>query len=154
MATVQTTEEQLAAKAKEDALAKAKADAKATNDSRTGKGTRVQIGSTRGRNTQVISYEAFDQSLTGTLPTTLSEFMDLVTKDESAIVKYLVEGFNAVSYETASDPIAEFVEQSWPDDVQKQFRFAIRNYSQGVGVSIEDAVNLIKPGFVAAQAKK
>lgn len=138
----------------EIALENAENSAKGENDKRTGKGTRVRVGQTRGRNPQVISYEAFDESKPDTLPGSLSEFMDLTkTQDEKIIVSYLIDGFNASSYTTASDPVAEFVEPTWPEDVQKQFRIVVRNYANATGVSIDDAVALIKPGIVKSQAK-
>jgi hypothetical protein len=135
-------------------LKNAETKATETNAARTGKGTRVRVGQTRGRNPQVISYEAFDESKPDTLPTSLSEFMDVAKiQDEKVIVSLLIDGFNSDAYTTASDPIAEFVEAVWPEDVQKGFRAAVRNYSNMTGVSIEDAVSLIKPGVVKAQAK-
>jgi|SRR5712664_3124014 len=141
------TEQELAVEAK-------KAEADVTNASRTGKGTRVHVGQTRGRNPQVISWEAFDESLPETCPKTLSEFMEIAkVSDETTIVSYLLDGFNSAAYTAASDPVAEFVEASWPEDVQKQFRLVVRNYSNATGVSIEDAVALIKPGIVKSQAK-
>jgi hypothetical protein len=128
--------------------------AKEINSTRTGKGTRVKVGSTRGRNPQVISFEAFDEAQKETLPTTLSEFMEITkVQDEPTIMEYLIDGFNSSNYTLASDPVAEFVEASWEDDVKKQFRLVVRNYSNATGVSIEDAVALIKPGIVAAQKK-
>lgn len=136
-------------------LEAAETKATETNASRTGKGTRVRVGQTRGRNPQVISYEAFDESKPDTLPTSLAEFMDLSkTQDEKVIVSLLIDGFNSLSYTTASDPVAEFVEASWPEDVQKQFRLVVRNYANATQVSIEDAVALIKPGIVASQSAK
>ena len=129
--------------------------AKTANATRTGKGTRVRVGQTRGRNPQVISWEAFDESQPDTLPKTLSEFMEITkVSDETAIVQYLIDGYNDAAYTAASDPVAEFVDASWSDDVQKQFRLVVRNYANATGVSIEDAVALIKPGIVKSQAKK
>lgn len=125
---------------------------KALNEGRTGKGTRAFLGMTRGRNPQEIQYEAFDESLPDSLPKTLSEFMEVSkVNDEPTIVSYLIDGFNSAAYTAASDPVAEFVEASWDSDVQKQFRVVVRNYANATGVSIEDAVALIKPGIVAAQ---
>ena len=124
------------------------------NKGRTGKGTRVRVGQTRGKNPQVINWEAFDDSLPDTLPATLSEFMEITkTQDEKLIVQYLVDGYNDAQYTAASDPIAEFVNPVWPDDVQKQFRLVVRNYSNATGVSLEDAVALIKPGIEKSQTK-
>jgi hypothetical protein len=138
----------------EKAIEAAELKAKETNDSRTGKGTRIAVGQTRGRNPQVISWERFDESKPDTLPKTLSEFMEISkTNDENVIVSYLLDGFNSAQYTLASDPVAEFVDASWPEDVQKQFRLVVRNYSNATGVSIEDAVALIKPGIVASQKK-
>lgn len=140
--------------AQEIALETAEANAKSTNEARTGKGTRVRVGQTRGRNPQVISYEAFDESKPDTLPSSLSEFMDLTkTQDEKVIVSLLIDGFNSAQYTQASDPVAEFVEATWPEDVQKQFRIVVRNYANATNVSIEDAVALIKPGIVKSQQK-
>ena len=131
------------------------------NAGKTGKGTRTALGMTRGRNPQEIQYENWDESLPDSLPVSLDEFMKLSGIDnmkgegeaERAIVRRLILGDNEVFYTEASDPVAEFVELSWPDDVQKQFRIVVRNYSNATGVSIEDAVALIKPGIVASQAK-
>lgn len=148
MSEDQKTAQELALEAKEK-------EVKEINDKRSGKGTRVRVGQTRGRNPQIITFEAFDESKPDTLPTSLSEFMELAkTDDEKLIVGYLVDGYNSASYTTASDPIAEFVEASWPEEMQKGFRLAIRSYSVNAGVSVEDAVALLKPGFSAAVAKK
>ena len=136
------------------AIEKAQASADETNKTRTGKGTRVRVGQTRGRNPQVISYENYDESKPETLPTSLSEFMeDSKTNDEKVIVAYLIDGFNSAMYTMASDPVAEFVDPTWSDEVQKQFRLVIRNYASASNVSIEDAVALIKPGIVKSWVK-
>jgi hypothetical protein len=127
----------------------AEAKAKETNASRTGVGTRVQVGKTRGKNPVVISYEQFDDSITGSLPTSIENFMEVTSdKDEPTLVNFLIRGKNAALYEAASDPLAEFVEASWPVDAKLQFRLVTRNYSRGANVSLEDAVALVKPGFV------
>lgn len=126
--------------------AQAKADE--VNKTRTGIGTRVHVGRTRGKASMVVSYEAFDDSKAETLPTSIQEFMDATgVKDQPALVSYLIEGYNVSSYTAASDPLAEYVNPAWPADAQTQFRLVVRNYSRGTGTSIEDAVNLIKPGF-------
>ena len=128
---------------------------KTLNEGKTGKGLRVFLGMTRGRNPQEIQYENWDEALPDTLPLTLSEFMDLrKVTDEKDIVRRLILGDNEILYSEASDPVAEFVEPTWSEDVQKQFRLVVRNYSNATGVSIEDAVALIKPGIVASQTKK
>jgi hypothetical protein len=138
----------------EKALEAKNEEVKAENAKRTGKGTRLRVGQTRGRNPQVITFEAFDESLPDTLPATLSEFMTLAkTDDEKLITSYLIDGYNAASYTLASDPIAEFVDAAWSEDLQKGFRTSVRAYSVNAGVSIEDAVALIKPGIAAAHAK-
>jgi len=125
------------------------------NKDRTGKGTRAMISMSRGRNPVKVTYEAFDESKPETLPVDLAEFMDLSKiNEEKEIIALLIDGFNSASYTTASDPVAEFVEPTWPDDVQKAFRLVVRNYATNAQVSIEDAVALIKPGIVASQAKK
>lgn len=150
MTDVQKSEQEIARE-------KLEATAEETNKSRTGKGTRVKVGSTRGKNPQPISFEQFDVSQPDTLPKTLSEFMDLVSeenKTESAIVNFIIDGYNDAQYSAASDPIAEYIDPSWDEEVQRNFRLVVRNYSQGAKVSIEDAVALIKPGIVASQAAK
>ena len=126
---------------------------KELNSSRTGKGKRIFLAMTRGKNPQEIQFEAFDESQPGTLPVDLSEFMKLGTADEKEIVKRLIVGDYEIAYTEASDPIAEYVNPAWDSDVQKQFRLVVRNYSNATGVSIEDAVALIKPGIEASQKK-
>ena len=147
-----SNEEKTALETAQDA---AQAKATAENATRSGKGTRVKVSLTRGRNPQPISYENFDESLPDTLPKTLSEFMEVSkVSDEPTIVSYLLDGFNSAAYANASDATAEYVDASWPADVQRQFKLVVKNYSNATGVSIEDAVALIKPGVVASQSKK
>lgn len=144
---VETAEEKTARE-----IAQAKADE--VNKTRAGKGTRIRVGQTRGQNSQVISWEAFDDSLPDTLPATLSEFMDITkTQDEKILVGYLLEGFNAKAYEKASDPIAAFVNAAWPEDVQKSFRLAVRNVVASTDLTLEDAVGMIKPQVEKKLAK-
>lgn len=124
------------------------------NKSRTGKGTRLRVGQTRGRNPQVITWEAFDDSQPETLPTSLSEFMEVAkVSDEKAIVGMLIDGFNAQAYGNASDPIAEYVNPVWPEEIQRNFRLAVRNYSNATQVSLEEAAALIKPGIDKVHGK-
>lgn len=150
MATEQTTQEQL----KEKELDAAKQLADEANKSRLGVGTRVRVGQTRGKASQVISWEAFDESQPATLPTSIQNFMEVTgQKDQNTLLGYLIAGYNDAMYTAASDPIAEFVDASWPEDAQAQFRLVVRNYSRGANVSIEDAVKLIKPGFVQTYSK-
>lgn len=143
-----------AAKAKEAADA---ADEKKLNEGRTGKGTRLTIGYTRGRSTQRIQYEAFDETQPATLPETLQEFLELSktsANDEKTLLSFLIDGFNSNAYTQASDPIAEFVNPAWDTEVQKQFRLVVRNYAASTETSIEDAVALIKPGVEKAYLAK
>ncbi len=154
-----TTAAETSAEAKEAAIKERNAameiEEKKLNEGKTGKGLRTFLGMTRGRNPQKIQYENWDETQKETLPSTLSEFMELTKiQDEAKIVSFLVKGHNETLYTEASDPVAEFVDASWDEDVKKQFRLVVRNYSNATGVSIEDAVNLIKPGIVASQSKK
>lgn len=136
-------------------LAEATSKADEQNKTRTGKGTRVRVGQTRGKNPQVVSWEAFDLTLVDTLPTKIDEFHKLVGEpSESVMVSYLLDGYNDSMYSAASDPIAEFVEPSWPEDIQKNFRLVVRNQSAMLGISIEDVVNMIKPQVEKAVAAK
>jgi len=129
-------------------LARKQLEADQTNKARTGLGKRVRVGQTRGKNPQIISWEAYDDSIPESLPTTIQSFMDVDgTKDEPTLVSFLIAGSNEAAYTAASDPLAEFVDPSWPADAQTQFRLVVRNYSRGANVSLEDAVGLIKPGF-------
>lgn len=139
----------------EIAREKAEAEAKLDNDTRTGVGTRLMVGQTRGKGTMVIKYEHFDETKPDTLPTTMQMFMDVTKiKDESSLVERLILGHNELLYTAASDPLAEFVEDSWPDEAKTQFRLVVRNYSRGAMVSLDDAVALIKPGFAKQFEKK
>lgn len=131
---------------------------KELNANKSGVGTRTFLAMTRGKGPIEIKYDAFDKSQPDTLPKTIKEFLGVAeldpTKDEPAIVNYLIEGYNEVAYTEASDPLAEFVDKTWPIESQAQFRLVVRNYSRGAQVSIEDAVALIKPGFEKQFAPK
>jgi hypothetical protein len=147
-----------AEKAKAEALAAAKAAAKLENDTRTGKGTRQFVAQTRGRSTTIITYENFDLSQPETLPTDFGEFVSLAklsndANGEKQFLTYAIRGFNESKLEIASDPVAEFVDATWPDDVQLRFKNIVRNYAKDANVSVEDAVTIIKPGIAAAFAK-
>jgi len=136
-------------------LQRKQTEADALNAAKTGVGTRTKVGQTRGRNPMVITWEAFDESKQETLPKTIEEFMGVTgVKDEPTLVSYLIGGINDANYTAASDPLAEFVDLSWPPDAQTQFRLVVRNYSRGASVSLEDAVALIKPGFAKQFAAK
>lgn len=142
------TEQELAVEA-------AEAKAVAENATRTGVGTRVRVGQTRGRNPLVISFENFDESQPSTLPKTITEFMN-VTKieDEPTLMAHLIDGFNEAQYKAASDPVSEFVESYWDDDLKARFKVSIRNFSRDSGLSIEDAVSILKPAIVKANPAK
>lgn len=132
--------------------------ADADNKEKTGVGTRTRVGATRGRNPVVITWDAFDETQPETLPTSIEQFLSVTglnpAKDEAAITSLLIGGFNDSAYTAASDPLAEYVDDSWPADTRTQFRLVVRNYSRGAQVSLEDAVDLLKPGFVAQFSKK
>src|SRR5262245_55994887 len=122
-------------------------EADALNATRTGVGTRLRVGQTRGKNPLVIQWEAFDDSKPDSLPKNPQEFVSVTKVTEAIYLQCLIEGYNQIQYTAASDPLAEYVESYWPDDAQAQFRIIVRNYSKLPGETIESAVNLIKPGF-------
>lgn len=122
------------------------------NGKRTGVGTRLRAGRTRGKSSIVITFEQFDETKPDTLPKDIASFIAATaldpTKDESTITQYLISGYNTESYTAASDPLAEYVNEAWPAEAKTQFRIVVRNYARGAEVSLEDAVTLVKPGFV------
>lgn len=129
-------------------LAAATKEAAEENKNRSGVGTRMFAGQTRGKSSLVIKYEQFDDAQPETLPGSVQAFVDYTKAVESDLLKYLIAGYNSEAYTAASDPLAEYVDYSWPTEVQTQFRLVVRNYARGAGVSIDDAVELIKPGFI------
>lgn len=140
--------------AKEIELEAKQKEADEYNGTLSGVGVRRRVGQTRGKNPMVIQWDAFDESKPDTLPTSIQQFMEVTTvKDEPSLVSYLIGGFNDAAYTAASDPLAEYVDLSWPQEAQTQFRLVVRNYSRGASVSLEDAVALIKPGFEKQFAK-
>lgn len=145
MADEQVKAEETEKKDPEREAAQAKADA--TNAGRSGVGTRIKVLRTRGKGSLVVSCEVFDESKPETLPKDVQEFLSVTGADEKAMLNYLIQGYNAVSEDAASDPLSEFVNPTWPPDAQNLFRITVRNYSRGIGISLDEAVNLIKPGF-------
>lgn len=126
------------------------AAASAENAKRSGKGTRVQVGATRGKATMNIKYEAFDTADAKSLPESVAEFVSLSGVDaESDLVAFLIEGFNSNQYRLASDPISEFTDNSWPDELKVAFKSSVRGLVKG-GLSLEQAVGMMKPGFDTA----
>lgn len=99
-------------------------------------------GKTRGKNPRDITFK-----ILSAIPTSIKNFMEVTgTKTEPEVCEYLYEGFNLLQYSAASDEIGEFINDAWDKDTQAQFRLAVRNYSKLTAMSIEDTVNLIKPG--------
>ena len=128
---------------------KAIKQAAAENALRTGVGTRVKVGATRGKNPTVITFETLDESQPETLPKSVAEFMEVITSEQATLLDYLIRGHNDAKYEAASDPLSEYVSNVWSPEVQLTFRTAVRNYAKGLGLELEDAVNIIRPGFAA-----
>lgn len=156
-----TTAAEQTEKAKQEQLKARNADMekreKELNAAITGKGLRKFLGMTRGRNPQEIQYAGWDLSLVDSLPVTISEFAELrkdAVSDEAGLVRRLLLGDNELLYTEASDPVSEYVDLTWPEDIQKMFRQVVRNYSSAAGISIEDAVALVKPGIAASQSAK
>ena len=150
--------------AKKEAL-KARSDAmnakeQKLNEGKTGKGTRTFVSMTRGKASTEVQYEGFDTDQPKTLPESMDEFLTLAGAalgndiKEPLLVSYMIDGFNSAQYDAASDETAEYVETTWSDTVQKSFRDVVRNFAKNNGLSIEDAVNLIKPAYLASQKGK
>lgn len=122
---------------------------KELNSGKSGKGLRTILAMTRGKNPTEIQYEAFDESDSKSLPETTSEFLDITkVQDDKLLVSYLIEGYNSAAYSGASDPVNDFVEASWPPDFAKSFKAVVKSYAANNGLSIEDAVAVIKPVLV------
>ena len=127
------------------------------NASRSGKGTRFVLANTRGKGSIQIKYEAFDSDVVGSLPETVQEFMTLTgVEDESALVSFLVTGFNDASYKRASDPVSEFVNPAWPSEIAESFKLAVKNLVKAgvAGGNLEAIVAIVKPGVDAAYSSK
>lgn len=140
---VETTDLVAARKDAEDAAAKAKCDA--ANSAKTGVGTRLHFGRTRGKGSSLVFWEAFDESKPETLPKDSVEFQNVTNvTDPVKLLNYLIEGYNAEQYEAASDPIAEYIVPTWDTDKVKQFRIVVRNYSNMLKKTIDQAATEIR----------
>lgn len=142
------TKAEVEQKARAAELAGKQKEIDAINAKRQGKGTRLRCGMTRGKNPQIIVWEAYDESQPKTLPVDLGEFMTLAgIEKEEAIMALLIRGANDASQEAASDPVAEYVNPTWDETTAKRFRVTVKNYAADAGVSVEDAAALIRPGI-------
>jgi hypothetical protein len=118
---------------------KFEAEAKAENAKRTGVGLRVAVGATRGRQTQNIKYEQFDTSIPDSLPKSLGEFVQVTgISDENQLLGFVIDGFNDYQYRQASDPIAEFINPVWSDEVKLAFRTSVRNFAKAMEMPIDE----------------
>jgi hypothetical protein len=149
--------------AREVALQAKRDELKVINDKRTGKGSRLSAGLTRGKNPQIVVFEEFDESQPETLPITVAEFLELTKIDsEPVYLSMLIDGYNLQQRTNASDPIAEHVNPAWSEVQQKQFKMAVKNYTAAMQASnpaytLDEAVSLLKPsleaGFALSQQK-
>lgn len=133
--------------AQETAKEKAIREASAINATRTGVGTRLKVGATKGKNPVIITYEQFDRSQPDTLPKSIQQFSELVTDKPEELLDFLIRGRNEALEEAASDPLGEFVSDVWSPEVAQTFRTAVRNYAKGLGLELDEAVAIIRPGF-------
>ncbi len=83
MTTAALEDKEAIKKAKEAKQEADLAEEKSLNANRTGKGTRIAIGYTRGKGSQRVKYEAFDEALPETLPVSIAEFMELAKVESS-----------------------------------------------------------------------
>ncbi len=114
----------------------------------TSKGLRFFASSTRGKGSMFINYQGFDTDKPETLPADLKEFAQITgVQDQGELLSLLIEGFNSQNYTTASDPIAEYVNDSWDKDTKAQFRLVVRNLSKAAGLPLEQVVSMVKPGI-------
>ena len=126
------------------------------NKNLTGKGMRWVLANTRGKGSIQIKYLAFDSDVVGSLPETVSEFMDLSgDADELVLVSYLITGKNDASYKKASDPVSEFVNPAWPDEIAENFKLAVKNLVKAgvAGGNLEAIVAIVKPGVDESYSK-
>lgn len=138
------SDEKQTARDLEKEAAQLKADE--VNKTRSGKGLRQFVGATRGKGSVVITYEQFDVESPETVPSSVEEFCSLTGIDSDAeITSLLIEGYNDKLYKEASDPIAEFVVESWPADVKNAFRLAVRNTAKASGMSFDDVAAFLVP---------
>src|SRR5438132_3756095 len=129
MTTANEMSEKAAAKeAAKVRAAEVEAEEKKLNEGRSGKGTRMFVGFTRGKSSQKIQYENWDETIPESLPTSFAEVIEIHKSRkqegdtaEKEIVRRWILGDNEIFYSEASDPVAEFVESSWPEEIQKQF---------------------------------
>jgi hypothetical protein len=112
-------------------------------------GPRWKVGSTKGKNPVIITYENLDDSKPESLPKTVQEFTEVITSDNKVLLDYLIRGYNDAMFEAASDPLSEYVSAVWAPEVAVTFRTAVRNYAKGLGLELEEAVAIIRPGFAA-----
>lgn len=132
--------------ARKEALDAAQKAADETNSKRTGKGTRLSVSSTRGRQSTPVTYESFNEDVAGSLPESIQEFMELSgVDDEAQIVSFLVTGYNDFSFRKASDPVQEYINPVWPSEVAKSFADSVKTLVKNGVMELEAAVALIKP---------
>lgn len=140
------SDDQEVAKAVEKDKAQKAADA--VNATRSGIGTRQFVGATRGKGSVVITFEQFDETKPETLPKSLTEFSDVAKiSDEKELVSLLIEGYNDKLYKDASDPLAEFVNPTWDDDVKLQFRLVARNYAKAMELPLDEVAAQMRDAF-------
>jgi hypothetical protein len=139
-------------KANEETLKIEQEKANAENAKRSGVGTRVFAGQTRGKGSVVISWEKFDRSKPETLPTSAEQFMQIVTPTPTAaqVLDYIIDGYNDAQYSAASDEIGEYINDAWEPETQALFRTVVRNFSKMDGQTLESAVAMIKPATETA----
>lgn len=136
--------------ATEDTLKAAQAEVAEKNKALSGKGLRWRAGQTRGKNSSVITWKAFDLEAKDSLPATIPEFVELTGAKADEILEYIVDGYNSAAYGLASDELFEYVDDSWDKDTKNQFRLAVRNFVKLTGKSVEEIANMVKAGMASA----
>jgi hypothetical protein len=114
-------------------------------------------GKTKGKGSRNITYWAFDDSKPDTLPKNALQlkastaFLNTDARNPEGVeftndrlLEFMIDGLNTWSYNKQADEIGEYLNPEWPEDIQGNFRIAVRNTSKMTGMSIEDTANFLK----------
>lgn len=123
---------------------------KELNAQRSGVGTRLMAALTRGKGSQVITYEGFDREDAASLPKSLKQFNEIAKFDESKILNACIDAFNSDNYASASDPVNEYVDAAWTAENKAKFKAAVKAIASAqTDLDIAAVVAIVKPLFAA-----
>lgn len=96
----------------------------------------------KGNKDKKVTYRAINED-TERPDNPMDAALELSNGDLAIFWKRFVNGYNEAMYTEVADPIAEFIDASWSDDIKKSFRTSVNALAKTLGMDKEDVATFL-----------